>query len=68
MRRLLAAALVASAAFAVPAAHAGCDPETGECNPSDCIVWRPNAATAVQRAQQGDVAGAALGLLPPSCP
>ena len=66
MRRLLLPLLALSLApFAAPAV-AGCDPETGECHPSDCLAWEP--LRAVDDVVAGDPANAVTWLLPPPCP
>jgi hypothetical protein len=45
MRRLLPLLALPMLLSVAPAAHAGCDPETGECYPTDCVAWQPQPPT-----------------------
>lgn len=63
MRRLLPL-LALPLLLSVAPAHAGCDPETGECYPTDCMPWQPHVSVQ----QIKDDPTNLRGLLPTPCP
>lgn len=69
MRRLLIPLLLLSLAPLAPAS-AACDPETGECYPTDCMPWQPRPPSLGEIKE--DLANGEVNvlsrLLPPTCP